>query len=151
MTVSKYEVSLSPQAPQKRGAVILMILTISSLSSTALGYHYTTDVRGWWPLILCFEGALNLAYTAAYLGIVKFTRHRTMTSAACHAVTILLAQQTHALLFYTLQPDLLPSDQGLVALTPFHHLIHSGLSYYGIYAVSLLVACMQAIAARREQ
>jgi hypothetical protein len=148
MPFPKDTISSCRHTLESQGAIIISILTLSSLISTGVGYYYSIDVRGWWLLMLFFEGALNLAYVVAYLGIAKFARHFTMTAALWHAAAIMSAQQIHSLLFYTVRPDWGAINTGLAELTPLQSIIHSYLSYYGIYAVSLLVAGMQALVAR---
>jgi hypothetical protein len=117
--------------------------------STTIGYYYTADVRGWWLFILFFQGAVNLAYTVAFLGLAKLARYFTTRLALSHAAAILIAQQIHVLLFYNLPPDWEAVNEGNTVFLSLQSFIHSDYSFYGIYALSLTVAAFQALVARR--
>jgi hypothetical protein len=137
-------------APSLRGAfpIIFAILTLSSMMSAAIGYYYSIDVRGWWPVLLYILANINFVYTLALVGIARLARRLTIRALACHAVALSAFQQAHTLAFYNIQPDWEAVNGGRAVLTPLQNFFHSDASFYGMYLAFLCAALAHGLTLR---
>lgn len=128
--------------------VAFLILSVSNIISTAIGYHYSIDMKGWWVVALCFTGALSFIYTLTLLGISKLARHFTTRSVVFHAITISVANTLFSLVYYVWPPDWGAISQGRAVLTPLQNFVHSDASFFLMWGFCLGLALVHAIILR---
>lgn len=102
----------------------MVILNVCALAETALGYAYSVDARGAWPILLAFTMLIYASYSALFSLI---SGDRTLSAAyiprfngAFAAVRIITSY-----FFYVLVVDWGPINQGITQLTLFESLVYS--------------------------
>jgi hypothetical protein len=107
----------------------MVILTICAVAETAIGYAYSVDARGFWPMLLAFTLLIYACYSALFSLIAG---DRTLSAAyilrfngALAAVRVITSY-----LFYVLIVDWGPINEGTTQLTPFESLVYSKWTPY---------------------
>ena len=107
----------------------MVILTICALAETAIGYAYSVDARGAWPILLAFTMLIYASYSALFSLI---SGDRTLSAAyilrfngALAAVRVITSY-----FFYVLVVDWGPINQGITQLTLFESLVYSKWTPY---------------------
>ena len=116
----------------------MIILTICAVAEAAIGYAYSVDARGLWPMLLVFTLLVYASYSALY-GVIS--GDRTLSAAyilgfngALAAVWIVTSY-----LFYVLIVDWKEINEGIMQLTPLGSLVYSRWTPYSTLAFFLVV------------
>ena len=107
----------------------MVILTICAVAEITIGYAYSVDVRGFWPILLAFTLLIYASYSALFSLIVG---DRTLSLAYLLGFNGALAvvRVITSYLFYVLVVDWGPINEGIMQLTPFGSLIYSKWTPY---------------------
>ncbi|RZI40463.1 hypothetical protein EGT07_22745 [Herbaspirillum sp. HC18] len=128
----------------------LIPLWCESLLSTWLGYQYSMDMKGLWPLALGFSIFANCIYAAATVCLANVTGiYRVRLSALIHSLlaTTLFIQ---AYLYYTMKIDWLAVNNRVAKLTTMERVVHSNWTPWVIYLVFFAVLVTISVGRRKK-
>jgi hypothetical protein len=120
--------------------LVFLILTLSNVAGSCIGWYYSPDVRVWWPVGLLIVSGLSLGYAVVFSSAVRASRALGYRFAAVYNVVLAVTLLLHAALFYTMKINWLAVNTGLAQLTNFQRLVHSDATVYAIYGTFVIVA-----------
>ncbi len=123
----------------------LLILFAGAVAQTAVEYHFSADVRGWWPLILGFR-LMWYAFYSALFGFIA--GGRVLPTAYIMGLNGLLSavELLHSYLYHTLLPtDWTAVNANMVQLTLAQRVVQSDWLF--LMPVPFLVAHFVAVRA----
>jgi len=132
-----------------RAGIIMVVLTVFSALNTLYGWFQSTDVKGWWPLILLLWFVVTWVYAVAYALLVS--HHRLIQPAfliqyhcALGAVLFL-----NTYLYYAIDVNWGAVNSGLAQLTTIQKIVTSHKTLYVIHLLFLGVAVIWSLVERR--
>ena len=107
----------------------MVILTICAVAETAIGYAYSVDARGFWPILLVFTLLIYASYSVLFSLIAG---DRTLSAAyilrfngALAAVRVITSY-----LFCVFIVDWGPINEGITQMTSFESMVYSKWTPY---------------------
>lgn len=124
-------------------AIPLGILSACAVAETAIGYAYSLDMRGWWPIVLAVTLLLYASYSIVF-GAIAGNRtlnvpYITGLNTALAAVRLLTIY-----LFYTISVDWSAINAGMTQLTSYQFVVRSEWTSF-VVLMFFLVAHLVAV------
>lgn len=114
--------------------LVFILLLACSAASISIGWSRSSDVRGWWPVLLYFFALVDFAYAWAFMFLTR-RLHMSLRGVLTYNTALALLLVLHSVLFYGLGGVPVGGLAGFVRS-------HSGASLWGLYATFLLGAAI---------
>lgn len=134
------------QVPFKTFLVVFTTLQAANVLSTAIGWNYSSDVRGWWPLGLGLAFCLDAIAGATFVALTRRAPY-SPKGAFVYSLVFAAVLVSYSLLFYV------PSNDWPLGLQLFKASMRSSpsLKFYMLYVMFILsAAASTGIRARRR-
>lgn len=122
----------------KKFLIILLLLFISGIITSSVGYNYSIDMKAWWPFVLIIGIILYLIYAGLFLLIDNI--HPTPQKYVIVYNSILsLILTIIGTLFHTIKIDWLAVNNGEKTLTLFQLIISNDSTYFLVLGLFLII------------
>jgi hypothetical protein len=128
---------------------VCALLGAAAVIPAPVAWRASEDVRNFFPLITAFTVVQTLGYAFSYTVIAYIGRFNVRTVAVQHVIVGFL-QIALTLLYYLDRPDWGAVNTGQAQLTPIQSVVYNHATPWLIYAFSLVLALIAAIAARHR-
>lgn len=129
-------------------AAVLGILAAETVISTSMGWIYSVDVRGWWPVILVASLFSYAAYAFAFSFVARIGTPFTLRFSAHYTLVLAAVLVAHTTLYYLARPDWLAVNNGAATLTFLQRIIFSHGTHWAILGLFLALATLRALQTR---
>jgi hypothetical protein len=156
MRVEYMEMAMPSRSPATVREHVYMLasfipLCCSSLLSTWLGYYYSMDMKGLWPLTLGVSIFATCLYAATTAFLASVTGvYQVKFSAWLHTL-LAVASFVHAYLFYTMDIDWLAVNTGRASLDKFERFVYSHWTPWAIYILGFMVLVAVSVSKRKKK
>ncbi|MEN3158690.1 hypothetical protein ABC502_09935 [Alkalimonas sp. NCh-2] len=138
----------SAQSPhQYRSKVFVVtfaLLAFANALSTTIGWFYSVDVKGWWPLSL----GVGLLVSLVYAALLCLLKSLTFMRAVLISTALAVAHVVHAGLYYLYPPNWLAVNNAQAVLTSIQAVVFSDYTFYALYGLFLGLAVVLAHVSR---
>jgi hypothetical protein len=132
-----------------RASVIMVVLTVFSALTTLYGWFQSTDVRGWWPVILLLWFLVTWVYAVAYALFVNHHRLIQPSFLIQYHAALGAVLFVNTYLHYMIDIDWAAVNSGLAQLSVIQEIVTSHKTFYAIHLLFLGAAVIWSYAGRR--
>lgn len=127
----------------------MVVLAVFSVITTLYGWFQSTDVRGWWPVILLLWFLLTWVYALAYALLVNHHRLIQPSFLIQYHAALGAVLFANAYLYFVIDIDWTAVNSGLAQLSVIQEIVTSHKTFYAVHLLFLGVAVIWSYVGRR--